>query len=78
MPDMGPSWAGRNYSKTDGRPASSIEEGGKGGKGGTRDAQSQMEAAKGGGVNGAPGVSAMNKSGSADSGRRKWGGQDLG
>lgn len=67
-------WAEPSYNKETGRPASSLEGGGAGGRGGTARGSTQIDAAFGKGVNGAPGVSALNKSGSADPGRRKWGG----
>ena len=61
------------YSVKTGRAVSSN-----GGKApGSGDASTQMGEANAGGQNGAPGVSARNKSGSADKGRRKWGGSDL-
>lgn len=59
-------WAEPSYNATTGRPASQLEAGGAGGKGGTAQGQTQIGATKG--------VSAMDKSGSADPGRRKWGG----
>ena len=66
-------WACPSYSPTTGRAVSSN-----GGKApGSGNASTQMGEASKGGQNGAPGVSALNKSGSADSGRRKWGGSEL-
>lgn len=71
-------WSQDSYDVKTGRSASSLEEAGSGSRGNhTTDVQTQIGAAEGKGVNGAPGVSAMNKSGSADPGRRKWGGSDL-
>jgi hypothetical protein len=68
-------WAEPSYDVKTGRSASSLEVAGTGAKGNhTTDVQTQIGEADGKGVNGAPGVSAMNKSGSADPGRRKWGG----
>lgn len=66
-------WSEGSYSVKTGRAVSSV-----GGRApGSGDASPQISAAEGKGVNGAPGVSALNKSGSADPGRRKWGGSDL-
>lgn len=66
-------WSCASYSVRNGRQVSSN--GGKVSASGG--ASAQIDAAKTGGKNGAPGVSAMNKSGSADTGRHKWGGSDL-
>ncbi len=78
MPNMGPSWVGGNYDVKTGRSASSLQENGRGSKGNhTSDVSGQMGSADGKGKNGAPGTSALNHSGSADGGRRKWGGSDL-
>lgn len=66
-------WAEPSYSVRTGRAVSSV-----GGRApGSGDASTQMGEANTGGQNGAPGVSAMNKSGSADKGRRKFGGSEL-
>jgi hypothetical protein len=66
-------WAEASYSVKTGRPVSST-----GGKvPGSEGASTQINEANGKGRNGAPGVSAMDKSGSADPGRRKWGGTEL-
>ncbi len=71
-------WAEPSYDVKTGRSASSLQEAGTGSKGNhTSNVSAQKGEAKAGGVNGAPGVSAMNKSGSADPGRRKWGGSDV-
>ncbi len=66
-------WAGANYSVKTGRAVSSVGMRAPGSEG----ASGQVGAASGKGVNGAPGVSAMDRSGSADSGRNKWGGSTL-
>lgn len=58
-------WAEPSYSVSTGRSASSNG----GSVPGAGDASTQLGAAKG--------VGAMDKSGSADSGRRKWGGSEL-
>lgn len=60
-------WSTPSYDNTTGRAKSSLSDGGK-------TDTTHIDAAKGGGRNGAPGVSAMDKSGSADPGRRKMGG----
>ena len=71
-------WAEPSYDVKTGRSASSLEEAGTGAKGNhTTDVQTQIGEANAGGKNGAPGIGAMNKSGSADPGRRKWGGSDV-
>lgn len=63
-------WSEPSYDVKTGRSASSIEEAGTGRKGNhTTDVSAQIGATKG--------VGALNKSGSADPGRRKWGGSDL-
>ena len=63
-------WACPSYDVKTGRSGSSLQETGTGSKGNhTTDVQTQKGAASG--------VSAMDKSGSADSGRRKWGGSKL-
>jgi hypothetical protein len=66
-------WAEPSYSVKTGRAVSSN-----GGRApGSGDASTQIREANAGGRNGAPGVSALDKSGSADRGRRKWGGSEL-
>ena len=71
-------WDCPSYDVNTGRSASSLQEAGTGSKGNhTTRVSTQIDEANGKGRNGAPGVSAMNKSGSADSGRRKWGGSDV-
>lgn len=71
-------WAEPSYDVTTGRAASSIQEAGSGSKGNhTTNVGTQIDQASRSGVNGAPGTRAMNKSGSADSGRNKWGGSKL-
>ena len=63
-------WAEPSYDVTTGRAASSIQESGTGSKGNhTTNVSAQKGAASG--------VGALNKSGSADSGRNKWGGSKL-
>lgn len=71
-------WAEGSYDVSTGRAASSVQEAGSGSKGNhTTRVSSQIEEASKGGVGGAPGTSAMNRSGAADPGRRKWGGSKL-
>ena len=71
-------WAEPSYDVVTGRSASSLQEAGKGSKGNhTTRVATQVEETFAGGVNGAPGVSAMDRSGSADKGRVKWGGSKL-
>lgn len=71
-------WAEPSYDVTTGRSASSIQEAGTGSKGNhTTNVSAQISAAEGKGHGGAPGVDAMNKSGSADPGRNKHGGSKL-
>jgi len=71
-------WAAPSYDRRTGRAASSLEEAGTGARGNhTTAVATQIEEASAGGVGGAPGVSALNRSGSADPGRRKWGGSEL-
>lgn len=71
-------WACPSYDVRTGRSASSLQAEGTGSKGNhTTSVSAQKGSANGAGVNGAPGVSAMNESGSADKGRRKWGGSDV-
>lgn len=71
-------WAEGSYDVKTGRSASSIEEAGGGRKGNhTTDVSTQIGETMTGGHNGAPGVSALNRSGSADGGRNKWGGSKL-
>ncbi len=78
MPDSLRDWSEPSYDVKTGRSASSIQEVGTGSKGNhTTAVSAQIGAASASGVNGAPGTSAMNRSGSADSGRRKWGGSKL-
>ena len=63
-------WAEPSYDVKTGRSASSVQEAGEGSKGNhTTSVSTQIGAASG--------VGAMDKSGSADSGRRKWGGSKL-
>lgn len=63
-------WAEPSYDVKTGRAASSLQEAGDGAKGNhTTSVSTQIGATKG--------VEALNKSGSADSGRRKWGGSKL-
>jgi len=62
-------WSVGSYDNTTGRAKSSLSEGRQDGE--------HIGAAKAGGQNGAPGVSAQNKSGSADTGRRKMGGSTV-
>jgi hypothetical protein len=70
-------WAVGSYDRRTGRAASSLEEAGTGNKGNhTTAVATQIEEASAGGVGGAPGVSGLNRSGSADPGRRKWGGSE--
>jgi hypothetical protein len=77
-PDTLRDWSEPSYDVKTGRSASSLQEGGTGSKGNhTTDVSAQIGEASQGGKNGAPGTSAMNKSGSADRGRRKWGGSEL-
>lgn len=68
-------WAEPSYDKRTGRSASSLESADGGGRKGnhTTEVADQVEETMNGGQNGAPGVSAMNRSGSADPGRNKWG-----
>lgn len=71
-------WAEPSYDGTTGRSASSLQEAGTGSKGNhTTNVTTQLDQAKRPGVNGAPGTKAMDRSGSADSGRNKWGGSKL-
>lgn len=70
-------WAEPSYNVSNGRGASSLKSGGAAGMGGTAAGNAQKGAPMSGGVGGAPGVSAMDKSGSADPGRRKWGGSEV-
>lgn len=63
-------WAEPSYDVKTGRAASSIEEAGTGHKGNhTTDVSAQLGETKG--------VEALNRSGSADGGRNKWGGSKL-
>ena len=63
-------WAEPSYDVKTGRAASSIQEAGTGSKGNhTTKVSAQKEAARG--------VEALNRSGSADPGRNKWGGSKL-
>ncbi len=63
-------WAEGSYDVKTGRSASSIEEAGGGRKGNhTTDVSTQIGETKG--------VGALNRSGSADGGRNKWGGSKL-
>ena len=67
-----------SYDVRTGRSASSLQEEGTGSKGNhTGSVSAQIGSASAGGQKGAPGTSAMNRSGSADSGRNKWGGSSL-
>jgi hypothetical protein len=68
-------WASSSYSSKTGKPASAFDPGTSKIEGMTVKGNSQIDAARApGSGKGNPGVSAMNKSGSADPGRRKWGG----
>ncbi len=70
MPDTLRDWSEPSYDVKTGRSASSVQEAGTGSKGNhTTSVSAQIGATAG--------VGAMNKSGSADSGRRKWGGSKL-
>ena len=63
-------WTQASYDVKTGRSASSLQESGTGAKGNhTTDVSTQLGATKG--------VGALNRSGSADKGRRKWGGSEL-
>ena len=66
-------WSRASYSVSNGRAVSSNG----GNAPGSGGASAQIDSANGKGVNGAPGVSSMNKSGSADPGRRRMGGSEL-
>ena len=70
-------WYESSYGNANGRALSSVGGSAPGSKEGGDSRSSKMATANAGGMNGAPGVSAQNKSGSADSGRRKWGGSEL-
>jgi hypothetical protein len=70
-------WYVDSYGPTNGRALSSNGGNAPGSKEGGSSKAGKMATANAGGQNGAPGVSAMNKSGSADPGRRKWGGTEL-
>jgi hypothetical protein len=66
-------WSAPSYSQRDGRAASSVnDEGGSQEWSHARDVTDHVSDAIRPGVNGAPGTSAMSKSGSGDPGRRKW------
>ena len=68
-------WAEPSYDVSNGRSASSLQAAGNGSKGNhTGNVSDQIGTANRGGEKGAPGVSALNRSGSGDPGRRKWGG----
>ncbi len=70
MPDTLRDWSEPSYDVKTGRAASSLQEAGTGAKGNhTTKVSAQIGATAG--------VGAMNKSGSADPGRRKWGGSEL-
>ena len=63
-------WSQDSYDVNTGRSASSLEEAGEGSRGNhTTRVSRQLDACRG--------VEAMNKSGSHDAGRRKYGGSDL-
>lgn len=71
-------WACPSYDVSTGRSASSVQEVGTGSKGNhTTRVATQIEETMAGGHGGAPGVSGMNRSGSADKGRREFGGSKL-
>ena len=63
-------WAEPSYDVKTGRSASSLQEAGDGSKGNHTTSVSTQ-------VGETAGISSQNKSGSADSGRRKWGGSKL-
>ncbi len=70
MPDTLRDWSEPSYDVKTGRAASSLQTAGTGSKGNhTTDVSAQIGATKG--------ISSQNKSGSADKGRRKWGGSEL-
>ncbi len=77
MPKSLRDWAAPSYNVSNGRPASSLKSGGAAGGGGTAKGATQIGSANGGGMKGAPGTSALNHSGSADRGRREWGGSEV-
>ncbi len=63
-------WAEPSYDVKTGRSASSLQEAGTGSKGNhTTDVSTQVGETRG--------ISSQTKSGSADKGRRKWGGSEL-
>jgi hypothetical protein len=64
-------WAEPSYSVANGRAVSSVG----GNAPGSGGASKQIPG--GGGMNGAPGIGSQDRSGSADPGRRKWGGSEL-
>ena len=71
-------WAEPSYDVKTGRSASSLMPAGTGSRGNhTTDVQDQIRDAHGSGHGGAPGTDAMNKHGSADGGRNKWGGSHV-
>ncbi len=71
-------WAEGSYDVKTGRAASSLEEAGSGRKGNhTTDVSTQVGETHAKGHAGAPGVEDLNRSGSADGGRNKWGGSKL-
>jgi hypothetical protein len=70
MPKTLRDWAEPSYDGKTGRAASSLQEAGTGSKGNhTTNVTAHLDQAKG--------VGALNKSGSADGGRNKWGGSKL-
>jgi hypothetical protein len=71
-------WNVPSYDPKSGRSASAFKHGSAFSADGLRiNPSSQVDAARAGGVNGAPGTAAMSKSGSADPGRQKWGGSKV-
>lgn len=78
MPKTLRDWAADSYDVSTGRSASSLQADGTGSKGNhTSNVSSQKGASSAGGQKGAPGTAGLNRSGSADSGRRKWGGSEV-
>jgi hypothetical protein len=77
MPKSLRDWAAPSYNVSNGRQASSLKSGGQAGMGGTAKGATQISSAQGAGQKGAPGTSALNHSGSADRGRREWGGSEV-
>lgn len=78
MPKTLRDWACPSYDVSTGRSASSMQEAGTGSKGNhTTRVSTQQDETHAGGQKGAPGVTGMNRSPSADPGRRKMGGSLL-